>query len=194
MTRIALVRHGQTDWNLEGRLQGSTDIPLNDTGRAQASEAGLRLRGHGYSMIVSSPLSRAVETAELLAAEVGLDGPRERIDGLAERSYGSAEGVESSQLAEMFPHGVPDAEDDQRVVDRVTEALTDLAGRVPDDRIIAATHGGVIGRLIRSLPDTPEWAMRHRIRNGSIHVFEVDGDSLRFRADPAELGNMAVEV
>ena len=72
----AFLRHGQTEWNREGRMQGTSDIPLNDTGRAQAREAAEHL-GHGdWDEIVSSPLVRARETAEIVAAELGLElGP-----------------------------------------------------------------------------------------------------------------------
>lgn len=181
MTRIALVRHGQTNWNFEGRIQGSSDIPLNDTGRQQAREAGQRLAGHGFTYVVSSPLSRAVETASLLAGELGLTGPHERIENLAERRYGSAEGVTGVEFATRFPNGVPDAEDELAVVARTRIALLDLATRHPGETIAAASHGGVIGRLVRSLPDSGyETGTYHSVLNGSAWIFEVAAAEIRF--------------
>ncbi|MET0318796.1 MAG: histidine phosphatase family protein, partial [Rhodococcus fascians] len=72
MTFLALVRHGETDWNLHGRLQGSSDIPLNDTGRAQAREAVYELSDHSWDLLVSSPLSRAAETADIIGSHLGI--------------------------------------------------------------------------------------------------------------------------
>ncbi|SJM44487.1 histidine phosphatase family protein [Microbacterium sp. JB110] len=181
MTTIALVRHGQTDWNLAGRIQGSSDIPLNDTGRDQARDAGRRLSGRGFSKVVSSTLGRAVETAQLIADQLGLTGPDERIPDLVERAYGSAEGVPGEDLPLLYPHGVPDAEAEPEVVARTRRAMIDLATRFPDDRTAAATHGGVIGRLLRDLPSSDFPSRDHqRVLNGSAWIFEVDGDDIRF--------------
>lgn len=181
MTTIALVRHGQTDWNLAGRIQGSSDIPLNDTGRDQARDAGHRLSGRGFTKVVSSTLRRAAETAQLMADQLGLMGPEERIPELVERAYGSAEGVPGEDLPLLYPHGVPDAEPEAEVVARTRRAMVDLAARFPDDRIAAATHGGVIGRLLRDLPGSGFPSREHqRVLNGSVWVFEVDGDDIRF--------------
>ena len=76
---LYLVRHGETDWNLQRRIQGSTDIPLNDTGREQAAATGRLLARREWDAIYSSPLSRAIETGELIAREVGLPGPTRSI-------------------------------------------------------------------------------------------------------------------
>ena len=92
LTTFALVRHGQTDWNAERRLQGATDIPLNDVGREQAREAVATLADYQWDAIVSSPLSRAAETADLIAEGLGLTVAR-RIPELIERSFGPAEGL-----------------------------------------------------------------------------------------------------
>ncbi|WP_162893257.1 histidine phosphatase family protein [Microbacterium halotolerans] len=181
MTTIVLIRHGQTDWNLAGRIQGSSDIPLNETGRDQARDAGRRLSGRGFTKVVSSTLVRASETAQLVAAQLGLTGPDERVPDLVERAYGAAEGVPGEDLPLLFPHGVPDAEPEAEVVARTRRAMVDLAARFADDRIAAATHGGVIGRLLRDLPNSGFPSRDHpRVLNGSVWTFEVAGDDIRF--------------
>ncbi|WP_159448389.1 histidine phosphatase family protein [Demequina sp. NBRC 110052] len=95
MTRLFVVRHGQTDWNLANRLQGSSDIPLNDTGRAQASVAapGLLAQLEGMPTVVASTLSRARETAQILFE--GWDVQIHEDARIAERSYGVWEGMEA---------------------------------------------------------------------------------------------------
>lgn len=184
MTTIALLRHGQTDWNLQGRIQGSSDIPLNDTGREQARDAGRRLRGRGVTKVVASPLVRASETARLAAEQLGLSGPDEHVPDLVERAYGIAEGVPGEDLPLLYPHGVPDAEPEAHVVARARRALASLAERHPDESILAATHGGVIGRLMRDLPETGfPWPGRARVLNGSVWIFDVDGADIRFVED-----------
>ena len=91
-TELYLVRHGETDWNRQRRIQGLTDIPLNDAGREQARETGSVLGRRPFDGIFSSPLGRALETARIIAGEVGLPEPGV-IDALAERNYGEAEGM-----------------------------------------------------------------------------------------------------
>ena len=86
-----VLRHGQTDWNVEARLQGSTDIPLNDTGRAQARAAAAFFKDRGLTRIVTSPLIRAHETARLVGEQLGLEPV---IDArLIERNFGLFEGT-----------------------------------------------------------------------------------------------------
>ena len=98
LTTFALIRHGQTDWNAQRRLQGSTDIPLNDVGRAQARDAVAVLSAYEWDAIASSPLSRAAETADLIAAGLGLSDVR-RVPELTERSFGPAEGLQAGSVA-----------------------------------------------------------------------------------------------
>ena len=91
---FAFIRHGQTDWNRDDRLQGSSDIPLNDTGRAQALEAAALLRDGGWEVVVSSPLVRARETPQIIADDLGIElGPS--YPELVERDYGALRGRES---------------------------------------------------------------------------------------------------
>ncbi len=91
MSVFYVLRHGQTDWNLQMRLQGSTDIPLNDTGREQARHAAGLLTGHGLTKIITSPLSRAMETAGIVGEVLGLEPVVD--DRLIERNFGLFEGM-----------------------------------------------------------------------------------------------------
>lgn len=144
-TTFALIRHGQTDWNAAARIQGATDIPLNDTGRGQAADAVTPLSRYDWDFIVSSPLSRAAETADLIAADLELEVTR-RIPGLIERDYGPAEGlVAGTELdALRFPGGFHGAETEASVADRGILALQQLAREHPGARIIVVSHGTLI--------------------------------------------------
>ncbi|MDQ1526168.1 MAG: putative phosphatase, partial [Microbacteriaceae bacterium] len=130
MTFLYLVRHGETDWNRERRIQGSTDIPLNATGREQARRTGRLLARRHWDGIVSSPLSRASETARIIASEAGLPEP-ELLSGIVERSYGKAEGLTEAELSHLFPGDirVPGRESREHVASRVIPALVGLAER-----------------------------------------------------------------
>jgi probable phosphoglycerate mutase len=174
MTSLYLVRHGETDWNAQRRIQGSTDIPLNATGRAQAATTGALLARRDWDGIFSSPLSRAFETASIIAREVGLDTP-EPIAALVERNYGDAEGLGWEQVESRFPGDtpVPGRETHAEVAARVVPALVDLATSRPGESLIVVSHGGVI----RSVLGAVDPGVTHgSITNGSIHSFElVDG-------------------
>jgi len=172
---LYLVRHGETDWNRARRIQGSTDIPLNETGREQARAAGLLLARRQWDAVYASPLSRAFETASIIAREVGADTPV-AVEALVERHYGEAEGLEDTELNRRFPgeSPVPGRETRTAVVERVLPALIDLAEQHAEQSIIVVSHGGVIRSVLGAVdPDT-----RHpSITNGSIHSFRyVDGE------------------
>ena len=119
MTQLFLVRHGETDWNRQRRIQGRTDIPLNETGREQARMTGLRLAARSWSGLLASPLSRATETAAIIGRQVGLGDP-EPVPALVERDYGEAEGMDWLQIERRFPNGtpVPGRESRAEVADR----------------------------------------------------------------------------
>jgi broad specificity phosphatase PhoE len=174
MTSLYLVRHGETDWNAQRRIQGSTDIPLNAMGRDQARTTGRLLARRGWDGIYSSPLSRAFETARIIAVETGLGTPG-TIDAIVERNYGEAEGLNWDQIEQRFPGDspVPGRETHPEVADRVIPALVDLSQSRPGTALIVVTHGGVIRSVLNAVaPD----ASHGSITNGSIHSFElVDG-------------------
>lgn len=186
MTVFALVRHGETDWNRERRIQGSTDIPLNDTGRDQARATGALLANRRWTALVASPLSRAAETARLIGEQVGLAEP-ELEQRLAERDYGQAEGLTGAEIDALFPDGadVPGRESREAVAERAVAALHDLAARHPGEAIIVVAHGGVIRSVLESVEPG-----RHRgmITNGSVHSFRHADGSLELVAfdDPID--------
>lgn len=193
MTLLYLVRHGETDWNRARRIQGSTDIPLNDLGRGQALATALLLArhaaDHNWQGVYSSPLSRAFETGEIIARELGFS-TIETVPAIVERGYGEAEGLESLELARRFPGDspVPGRESREDVAARVIPALLALAELHPGQNLIVTTHGGVIRTVLNFVaPDEK----RHRgiaIANGSVHSFaHVDGslELVRFN-DPLD--------
>jgi len=190
MTMLYLVRHGETDWNRARRIQGSTDIPLNDLGREQAATSGRLLARRQWDGIYASPLSRAFETASIIAGEIGLPAPVP-IPELVERNYGTAEGMTGADIDRLFPHGteVPGRETREQVAARVIPALHRLASEHPGENLVVVAHGGVIRTVLNTVaPDGPVEA----IRNGSIHSFRHGDDGLELVAfdDPIELESL----
>src|SRR5664279_728925 len=145
MTDLYLVRHGETDWNRQRRIQGLTDIPLNETGRDQARATGMLLSRRHWDGIYASPLSRARETASIIATEVGLGEPT-LVDALVERNYGQAEGLDWLEGATHYPHGtvVPGRESREEVGARVIPALMELAADRQGEALLIISHGGAI--------------------------------------------------
>ena len=101
MTAICLIRHGETDWNALGKLQGRTDIPLNETGKKQAKETGAFLKGSDWDVIITSPLRRAKETAEIINQYLGLEIIE--MEDFIERNYGDAEGMPFEERMRLYP-------------------------------------------------------------------------------------------
>lgn len=171
-TRLAIVRHGQTDWNLEKRIQGSTDIPLNSTGRAQAAETGLKLLDTPWAAVFTSPLRRAHETARIIAGELDQPAPLV-VPELTERHHGEIEGLTFAERQLRFPDGsrVPGLESRQAVLDRVLPALERIALAYPGREVLLVSHGGVIGTLVRHATDGARPTAGDHIPNGSVHDF-----------------------
>lgn len=168
----AFIRHGQTDWNLNDKLQGASDIPLNDTGRQQAVEAAAALAGGPWTAIVSSPLSRARETASIIAERLGLElGPA--YPELIERDYGPLEGAPSSANMAAYPkRDYPDAEPLADVVARGRAGLAKVAADYPDADVLIVCHGTLIRYTLADLAGRTVPG----ILNGSVSTFSLAGD------------------
>lgn len=170
---LAFIRHGQTDWNFARRLQGSSDIPLNDTGRRQAREAAVTLQEWTWDAVVSSPLSRARETAEIIATDLGLAlGPA--YPELVERDYGPWEGESSAEIMGRWPdRRYPGAEPIDDMVERCLVALARIHEDFGDKNVVIVCHGTIAKYTLIRLTGYPV----DIIENGSVSALERDTDS-----------------
>lgn len=175
MTELLLVRHGRTEWNELGRLQGREDIPLDDVGTAQAVSAARVLAQQRWDAVVSSPLGRARGTAELIAAACGLPAPSTEPD-LVERHYGLAGGLFDHEVTARWPDWVlPGSESRLEVYDRVRPALDRLADAHPGGRVVVITHGGVIRSVVMGIEGWPE-ARRPGVDNLGATLLRTNED------------------
>jgi probable phosphoglycerate mutase len=191
MTSLYLVRHGETDWNAQRRIQGNTDVPLNDTGRQQANTTARLLARREWDGVFSSPLSRAFETASIISRELGMPLPQ-TIPAVVERNYGEAEGLNWDEIEAQFPGDtfVPGRESRDEVARRVIPALVELAQQHPGEALIVVSHGGVIRSVLNVVdPDTPHGS----ITNGSIHSFELVEGSLELIAFDDPIDELSLE-
>lgn len=160
--KIYVVRHGQTNWNVENRLQGNIDIPLNSTGIKQAQDLAKTLKNIEADFILSSPLQRAFDTASIINQYKNLNihiEPR-----LIERGFGVFEGLNDISsfdcnidklLDYHLNYSLHHVEPIQNVFDRISSLLSDLKTKYPNKKIILATHGGVaqvLESILKNLP------------------------------------------
>jgi len=161
-TQITAVRHGETAWNAESRLQGQLDIALNARGRWQAQRAGQALADSGISTIYCSDLCRAHNTALAIAEYSGIAPSDLRLEtGLRERSFGSFQGLTYDEVGQLHPEEAlrwkqrdphwapPGGESSTTVYQRVAATLHAIAARHPGERIALVSHGGVLDMLYR---------------------------------------------
>jgi broad specificity phosphatase PhoE len=191
VTSLTLIRHGETDWNRDGRIQGAADIPLNETGRAQARTAGETLARllpeDRRVVVVASDLSRARETAEIIADVLGLAAPRVYPE-LRERSYGEGEGMNAEQLEERWgdrrASSIPGAEPldvvRERALAGIRRAVADarLATAPAPVEVVGVSHGTLIRTLVRHATGDDRPHAGERLANGSGYTFLVERDRL----------------
>ena len=197
MTAAALcvARHGETDWNKRGILQGWLDVPINEVGRRQASDMAAAFHGAGFSAVWSSPLVRARETAEIIAAAFKLPPPSCH-EGLKERHFGAMQGVPKSELAEMNPALMEQilrrnpaaqfggGESVDEFADRTIRACTEIGTRHDGGRVLVITHGWVLDVLSRHISGLPRSAVLHvKPKNGECVWVGVAQGALHGRPD-----------
>jgi probable phosphoglycerate mutase len=187
---ILLIRHGETAWNRERRMQGHIDIPLNDEGRRQARAVGLALAGEPPQAIVASDLQRARDTAQAIADVHQL--PLQLSDALRERCYGAFEGMTYKEIGERypeamrqwkardlharFPAGERNAETLHEFHHRCVSAVTDIARRYDSGKLVIVAHGGVLDCLYRAATGMALDAERNfSIINAAINRLHWDG-------------------
>jgi uncharacterized phosphatase len=178
MKELYFVRHGETDWNAAGRLQGREDVPLNSNGEAQARRLAEALHGLGIERILTSYLSRARRTAEIVAARLAI-ADLAVVEGLHERDYGDISGLTPDERAARFPPGTSPANQESATAmkDRVTAALDAIATSHAERKILVVSHGGVINTLLAHVTDGRHGTGRNLLPNCSITRFNHHGDA-----------------
>jgi broad specificity phosphatase PhoE len=178
VTTLLLARHGETDWNRDGRFQGHADTPLNNLGREQARALAEEVAD--VDVIYSSDLRRAIETAQVVADRLGLEV---RVDSrLRERSFGGWEGLTRQEIEEAFrddyerwrtgeSFGAEDAESHEAFAERIEAFLADVLARHPEETVLVITHGGSI-RVIQAVASGLNYLRDRRsiraVANGSL--------------------------
>lgn len=199
--RLWLVRHGQTDWNIQGRIQGHTPTDLNDHGRAQARHLAEYFRSRPYAAVYTSDLPRARSTAQIIAGALGLLA--KPTAELRERKLGEYEGKTSEEIRILRARaahgapgsgdladwtGVPGVESDDEVWARTLAILDEISQAHPGQNVLVVTHGGVLARVLFRTLGIPDRHKRHfSLANGIVAVVEFRGDDL-FLLSYADLG------
>jgi len=177
---IYLVRHGQTQWNLDKRLQGSTDNVLNEAGKRQATELAQRLAGVSFTQVYSSGLRRAQETAAALGGKATVTP----LNTLNERSFGKFEGIfEDDRSAPLFAEfgrrvsvlddSLDGGESLQSQADRVKAAVRQMTSRHTSGSVAVVAHGGVTPLVLSALLDIPVPEAVARIKQANDEVYMV---------------------
>ncbi len=182
--RLYLVRHAESTWNAEGRVQGHADPPLSERGLAQAERLAERFRGEPIDALYSSPLERARQTAERIAEATALATQID--DRLKEHDMGLFTGLVWREIVEQFPEfsrawmeramDMPGGEKQAAFHMRATGVMQDIAARHPDGQIVVVSHGGILGEYLAHLLGLdPERRPPFRFDNASVSVVEVGG-------------------
>jgi uncharacterized phosphatase len=170
-THVGLLRHGQTDWNINFLLQGVTDIPMNETGIEQVRIAASAIDRNEWDIVLTSPLHRARQTAEIIARETGLTEVIEQ-SLLIERSFGEAEGLSHEQWREKYStlDHIPGGESRSQLAERSKILLDLLATEFAGKRVLAVSHGALIRNLIAIISDNALPRDGERLGNASLNV------------------------
>ena len=190
-TTLLLARHGQTVWHAENRYAGISDIPLTDTGRAQAEALGRWAAAHPVDAVWTSPVSRAVVTAEPACRALGLTPYRE--PGLRECDFGVLEGRTLAEFAAEHPeraaayradpvaHPFPGAEDPLAAAARGADALRRIAAAHPGERVLVVAHNTLLRLVLCTLLSVPPGEYRRvfpQLRNAAISELRMDDGSV----------------
>jgi probable phosphoglycerate mutase len=193
-TNIVLIRHGETAWNAERRLQGHIDIALNPQGQRQAAALAAALAGEHVDAIVASDLQRALQTAQAVASTRALQVQTD--PALRERCYGGFEGLLYAEIEQRFPlefarwqardidavmpSGARSAETFRQFYTRSVDAILGWAAAYPGQSIVIVAHGGVLECAYRAATGLPlETPRTFPVLNASINRFTVDNGKLR---------------
>ena len=170
-THFGLLRHGQTDWNINFLLQGVTDIPMNRAGIDQIRLAAKAIRREDWDVVLTSPLDRARQTAEIIQCELGFDSVIEE-QLLIERSFGEAEGLSHEQWRQKYANldHIPGGESRTELAERSQLLLDNVASNFAGKRVLAVSHGALIRTLIAIASKNELPRDGERLGNASLNI------------------------
>jgi 2,3-bisphosphoglycerate-dependent phosphoglycerate mutase len=185
-TRFIVVRHGETRWNVEARIQGQQDSPLTEEGIAQAEALAQRLAGEKFDRIIASDLGRALDTAKAIARACGREITLD--DRFRERHFGAGEGLRYDEVDRRYPgafnrvretdpdYVIPGGESRRQFHARVVAGFEALAQAHAGETVVVVTHGGVLATLYRHIHAIPlDKAHAIPITNASYNALAFDG-------------------
>lgn len=189
-TILGLFRHGQTDWNIDLRLQGTADIPMNQTGITQVSGAATLIAAQQWDVIISSPLGRARHSAELIAKETGHTEVFESTL-LLERAFGIGEGMLYSEWHEKYSHldSIPGAESANQVLERAENLLSHIEKKFAGAKVLAVSHGALIRYVLSTVTRGEIPPPGERLENASLHLLRHRDDWALDAWAPKSLGS-----
>ena len=181
-THFGLLRHGQTDWNINFLLQGVTDIPMNETGIEQIKLAAKAIRIEEWDLVLTSPLSRARQTAEIIASHVGFPEIVEQ-ELLIERSFGEAEGLSHEQWRAKYANldEIPGGESRTQLQERSKLLLNTMSKNFAGKRVLAISHGALIRSLLAEVSNNELPRDGERLGNASLNVVEHSSNIWKVR-------------
>lgn len=187
-TVFGLLRHGQTDWNINFLLQGVTDIPMNETGIEQIKMAAKAIKAEDWDIILTSPLSRARQTAEIIAHHVGFPQIVEN-ELLKERSFGEAEGLSHEQWRAKYSNldEIPGGESRTQLAERSKLLLDTVAAELRGKKVLAISHGALIRSLLSTVSNNELPRDGERLGNASLNVvshFESSWKVVNYSLEP----------
>ena len=200
VTRVLIVRHGETIWNSEGRIQGHLDSPLTPRGIAQAESVAERLKQVRFDALYSSDLGRAYGTAERISAATGSEIiPEKR---LRERNLGVFQGLVEEEIRERYPseweqflrrdpdYRIPEGESSRDRVVRTKQLLDEVAERHPGGCVLLVTHGGILDGIFRLVTGLPiELPRQFKIWNAGINVISLPAHTTAASSDTGRLAS-----
>lgn len=173
MTKIYMLRHGETDWNLAGKIQGGTDTVLNENGKRQAIACRSYFQDKKCQAIFSSTLQRAQQTATIMNETLRL--PLILIDEFKERNFGKAEGLTLEERLKLYPSKqYPNQESMESLCQRLAKGLHKIQQGYPHDEVILVTHGAVIHTIFDMVEKMAVFQEVPRLSNGGISTISYE--------------------
>ncbi len=177
--KIYLIRHGQTDWNLQGRFQGREDIELNETGIMQAINCGRAIKDTKFQAVITSPLIRARKTAEIIAEQVSV---KELVieDSIIERDFKKVSGMTPQEREIFYASGEPDDKEPwEDLCNRMMNSIKMYGKKYYNDNIIMVSHGASINSVLAALSGGKTGTGKIILKNTCINVIHYEDGQLK---------------